>query len=169
MCCVSSANSKAHRRHFCWKDRERCNDRTGGHVIQINQHMARSCFIMGALLLILLLPACSKSHSPQPSVTGQWRLVQVVNMIGYNPTTIDSSNEIVTLQLGLDSSYTKTNAGILTETGTYSIAFLPSRSVADTMISFRPVNNNTYNRVLRLNGLQLSLHGVDAYEVYHRQ
>ena len=128
--------------------------------------MARP-FFTGALLLILL-QACSKSHSPKPGLMGQWRLIKVVNTLNMNPGTIGYDQETLVLQLKPDSTYMKTNAGALAESGTFSIVF-NSRSVSDTTISFSPSNNDPYTRVAEISGLELHLRDVDSYEVYHKQ
>lgn len=138
--------------------------------------MTRCFFIINALLLILL-SGCSKSDSPrldliggwQPGLMGGWRLMKVVYVRGVTPTTIDYSHEMRVLQLRPDSSYIRQDLGTLTESGTYSIAVLRAGNLSDTMISFSSGNNNVYKRVLRMDGLQLYLDGVDAYEVYQKQ
>lgn len=73
------------------------------------------------------------------------------------------------LQLRSDSSYTKKDLETLTESGAYNIAVLHTGNLSDTMISFNPASNDEYKRVLRMNGLQLYLKGVDDYEVYEKQ
>ena len=117
--------------------------------------MSRPFFTMGTFLLILL-GACSKSHSPQPGLMGQWRLINITGgiaggVVDYGPSV---------LQLQPDSSYTIKYSWPTSTSGTYSISINRVGITSDTVISFR-TGSYTYQKLLQLNNLQLKL--IDIY------
>lgn len=129
--------------------------------------MAR-VFIIGSLLL-MLLPACSKSHSPQPGLIGQWRLTKSVNSIGIVWSEKDYDPIERLLQLRPDSTYVILDHLVPIESGGYNISLLTGGNLLETMISFRPRNRVVYQRLVQLNGLQLYLNFLDGYDLYEKQ
>jgi len=130
--------------------------------------MSRPFFIIGCLLL-MLLPACSKSHSPQPGLIGQWRLTRSVNTIGIVWSEKNYDPLVRLLQLLPDSTYIVLDHLVPIESGSYNISLLTGGNLLETMISFRPRNSVVYQRLMRLNGSQLYLNFSYGYDLYEKQ
>lgn len=123
--------------------------------------MTKSLLSAG-LLLLILLPGCSKSHTPQPGLIGQWRLDDVVSV---DPGWIVDYAAGVVIELRTDSTYTQRTpwganfSGIYSTADSAAISFLYLRMTGDT---------TTYRYQMQLNGLKLSLTGKFAIEYYHK-
>jgi len=127
-----------------------------------------SCLLLG-LLLMSLLQGCSKSHSPKPGFIGQWWLMSTDHAYGLGGvSTTDYSPGSHVLQLQPDSSYTKKIGGSISESGRYRIIFYNVNNIRDTVISFTATSGNSYNNMVRTNGLQMILGGVDNFDLYRK-
>jgi len=128
--------------------------------------MVKSLLPIG-LLLLILLPGCSKTHSPQPGLIGQWRFESVVSVIPQTATDY-AIGEV--LELRPDSTYKIIFLQSLVESGTFSTSVYNAGTTPTSFITFKPAgNNNIYRRVMQLDGLKLYLKGVDITEVYQKQ
>jgi len=127
--------------------------------------MIKSLLSVG-LLLLLLLPGCSKSHSPQPGLTGQWQLDGAVSV---NPGwTIDYAAGAM-LELRSDSTYALMALGGTTGSGTYSTAVSSTGTVSHSFLYLKATDSSTVSAFeMQLNDLRLTLTGKYAIEYYHK-
>ncbi|HEY8968388.1 MAG TPA: hypothetical protein VIM64_04835 [Puia sp.] len=125
-------------------------------------------FLSIGLLLLVLLPGCSKSHSPQPGLTGRWRFDDAVSVdpgwvIDYAPGGV--------LELRPDSTFTFTQPapGGMVGTGTYSTTVSNTGGVSHSFLYMKATDSSTVSAYeMRLNGLKLTLTGKYAIDYYHK-
>jgi hypothetical protein len=110
--------------------------------------------------------ACSKSHTPQPGLIGQWKLDYVASV---NPAwTIDYAGGVV-LELRADSTYTQKFPWGSSKSGTYSTAVFGSGSAAVSFIYLKAAGDSTISESqMQLNDLKLTLTGKYAIEYYFK-
>ena len=123
-------------------------------------------FLSIGLLLLVLLPACSKSHSPQPGLIGRWRFVDAVSV---NPAWVIDYATGGVLELRSDSTFTQTASWGTVGTGTYSTAVFYTGTVSHSFLYLKATDSSTVSAFeMQLNDLKLTLTGKYAIEYYHK-
>ena len=127
--------------------------------------MIKSLLSVG-LLLLVLLPACSKSHSPQPGLTGRWRFDGAVSV---NPAWVIDYATGGVLELRSDSTYTQTASWGTVGTGTYSTSVSNTGTVSHSFLYLKATGDTTASAFeMQLNDLRLTLTGKYAIEYYQK-
>jgi hypothetical protein len=127
--------------------------------------MIKSLLSVG-LLLLVLLPGCGKSHSPQPGLTGRWRFDDAVSV---NPGWVVDYATGGVLELRSDSTYTQTAPWGTIVSGTYSTAVSNTGTVSHSFLYLKITDSSTVSPFeMQLNDLRLTLTGKYAIEHYHK-
>jgi hypothetical protein len=130
-----------------------------------NEPMLKSLLPVG-LLLLILAPGCSKSHSPQPGLIGQW---QLSNAVSVTPGTVIDYAAGMVLDLRSDSTYTQTISGRIIGSGAYSTYIVNVGIVPSYFITFKPAGSATiYTEGMQVGGLRLNLYGKYATEYFQK-
>ncbi|MBN8852913.1 MAG: hypothetical protein BGO55_14735 [Sphingobacteriales bacterium 50-39] len=118
------------------------------------------------LLLFTLLSGCSKSHSPQPGLIGQWRLD---NAVSVTPGTVIDYAAGAVLELRSDSTYAQMISGRVGVSGTYSTADSSIGTVSHSFLYLKATGDTTiYRYEMQLNDLKLTLTGKYAIEYFRK-
>jgi len=127
--------------------------------------MIKSLLSVG-LLLLIVLPGCSKSHTPQPGLIGQWKLVSATDLTGA-PTIDYAAGSMI--ELRSDSTYFLRAVWGITGTGTYSISVSNTGIALPSFLYLKDAGSSTSSRYeMQLNGLKLTLTGMYAIEYYQK-
>ncbi|HEY8967463.1 MAG TPA: hypothetical protein VIM64_00185 [Puia sp.] len=127
--------------------------------------MIKSLLSVG-LLLLVLLPGCSKSHSPQPGLTGRWQFDDAVSV---NPAWVIDYAPGGVLELRSDSTFIQSTSSGTVGTGTYSTAVSNTGTVSHSFLYLKITDSSTISGFeMQLNDLRLTLTGKYAIEYYHK-
>lgn len=128
--------------------------------------MTKSLPFIGVLLLFLLL-GCSKSHSsPQPGLTGRWRLVDAESVI---PGGVVDYAAGAMMEFHTDSTYSQIAWGRVVVSGTFSTSVSNTGTASQSFLTLKDAGSSTPTRFeMRLTGLQLTLTDTYAVEYYQK-
>ncbi|HEY4207665.1 MAG TPA: hypothetical protein VGM31_12660 [Puia sp.] len=126
--------------------------------------MIKSMLAVG-LLLLFLLPGCSKSHSPKPGLVGRWQLDDAVSV---NPgTVVDYARSV--LELRSDSTYAQTSSWGNVGSGSYSTANSNIGIASYSLLYLKPAgSSDVFRYEMQLIDLKLTLTGEYAIEHFHK-
>jgi hypothetical protein len=127
--------------------------------------MIKSLLSVG-LLLLILLPGCSKSHLPQPGLTGRWQFDDAVSV---NPAWVIDYAPGGVLELRSDSTFIQSTSSGTVGTGTYSTAVSNTGIVSHSFLYLKITDSSTVSGFeMQLNDLRLTLTGKYAIDYYHK-
>jgi hypothetical protein len=119
------------------------------------------------LLFLFLLSGCSKSHSPQSGLIGQWKLDYAESV---TPGTVLEYVEGIVLDLHADSTYKEAIPRGVSLSGTFGAAVSINDTVSHSYLYLKAAGADTASRfAMQLAELRLTLKGQYAIEYYHKQ